>query len=84
MSPELACERCGLPASEGKTLCARCEGEVVPSDTPAPRVSRTSSARISLGCSCGTYAGVKVHALGCPEAHRDASSPPVDENRSTS
>jgi len=80
---ELACERCGRPAGEGRTLCARCESEVALKAATAPRVSRVSSARISLSCSCGTYAGVKVHALGCPEADRDAIAPSAGEDRAT-
>ena len=80
---ELACERCGRPAGEGRTLCVRCESEVALMAASIPRVSRVSSARISVSCSCGTYAGVKVHALGCPQADRDAIAPSADEDRAT-
>ena len=76
------CERCGQPAGDGRALCARCESEVA-SLAATPRPSRVSSARISTSCNCGTYAGVKVHALGCPEAARDTSAGTLNENRTT-
>jgi hypothetical protein len=35
---------------------------------------RGTAPHISVNCDCASYAGVKVHALGCPQAYYDAET----------
>jgi len=50
------------------------EGAAVarPQRAESPSPVRLSRPAVQAGCTCGTYAGVKVHALNCPEAAADA------------
>jgi hypothetical protein len=70
----MTCEHCGRPVAEGRSLCTRCDSEHTAPAWTQSGTWRATPPRVSITCSCASYAGVKVHAVGCPQAN-DALSP---------
>jgi hypothetical protein len=68
------CPRCGRPVPRAKESCAWCDRASDGADVAraqradSPSTARLSRPAVQAGCTCGSYAGVKVHALNCPEA----------------
>ena len=67
----MTCEHCGRPVAEGRAFCSRCDSERTAPEWTQSGSWRATAPRVSTSCNCASYAGVKVHAVGCPQALRD-------------
>lgn len=71
------CPVCRRPVGPAGGTCTACERRIADPADPSPEAmtkagSRAAAVRVQADCACATYAGVKVHAVTCPEARARA------------